>query len=80
MKKKIYTVVGLIIVMTILTVTATFAQSATKAKAHIPFDFSVKNQTITAGDYVMNRQDDIAKITRRTQFGKGILKQPIGEK
>lgn len=58
MKKQIYTFVGLIIVMTILTVTATFAQSATISRAHIPFDFSARNQTVTAGDYVINRQDD----------------------
>ncbi len=58
MKKQIYTFVGLIIVLTISSVTAIHAQSATTAKAHIPFDFSVKNQTMTGGDHVINRLDD----------------------
>lgn len=34
------------------------AQSVKAVKAHIPFDFSVRNQTIAAGDYVINQQDD----------------------
>ncbi len=58
MKKQIYTFVGLIIVLTISSVTAIHAQSATTARAHIPFDFSVKNRTISAGDHVINRLDD----------------------
>ncbi len=58
MKKQIYTFVGLIIVLTISSVTAIHAQSATTAKAHIPFDFSVRNRTISAGDHEINRLDD----------------------
>lgn len=58
MKKQIYTFIGLIILLTISSATAAYAQSATTARAHIPFEFSVKNKTIAAGDYVINRQDD----------------------
>ena len=58
MKKQIYTFIGLIIILTISSVTATHAQSATTARAHIPFEFSVRNRTIAAGDYVIIRQDD----------------------
>ncbi len=58
MKKQIYTFIGLIIVLTITSVTAIHAQSATTAKAHIPFDFSVRNQTITAGNHEINRLGD----------------------
>ncbi len=62
MKKQIYTFVGLIIVLTISFVTAIHAQSATTAKAHIPFDFSVRNQTIAAGDHVINRLGDNSAV------------------
>jgi len=62
MKKQIYTFVGLIIVLTISSVTAIHAQSATTAKAHIPFDFSVRNQTIAAGDHVINRLGDNSAV------------------
>jgi len=62
MKKQIYTFVGLIIVLTISSVTAIHAQSATTAKAHIPFDFSVRNQTIAAGDHVINRLGDSGAV------------------
>lgn len=58
MKKQIYTFVAILIGLTVSSVTVIRAQSATTGKAHIPFDFSVKNQTIAAGDYVINRQDN----------------------
>lgn len=58
MKKQIYTFIGLIIVLTISSVTAIHAQSATTGRARIPFDFSVRNQTISAGDYLIKRQND----------------------
>jgi hypothetical protein len=58
MKKQIYTFVGLIIVLTISSVTATFAQSVRAMKADIPFDFSVRNQTVAAGNYMINQQDN----------------------
>jgi hypothetical protein len=62
MKKQIYTIVGLIIMMTGVTVTTTFAQFAPTAKAHIPFDFSVINRTITAGDFAIKRLDDQGRV------------------
>jgi len=62
MKEQIYTFGGLIIVLTISSVTAIHAQSATTAKAHIPFDFSVRNQTIAAGDHVINRLGDSGAV------------------
>ncbi len=62
MKTKIYTFIGLIIVLTISSVTAANAQSAATARANIPFDFSVKNKLIPAGGYVMSRQDDRGNI------------------
>jgi len=62
MKKQIYAFVGLIIFLTISSVTAISAQSATTAKAHIPFDFSVRNQTIAAGDHVIDRLGDNSAV------------------
>ena len=62
MKKQIYTFVGLIIVLTISSVTSIHAQSAMTAKAHIPFDFSVRNRTISAGDHLINRMDDRGSV------------------
>lgn len=58
MKKQIYTFIGILIVLTVSSVSAVYAQSATTGKSHVPFDFSVRNQTIAAGDYMINRQDD----------------------
>lgn len=56
MKKQIYTFIGLIIVLTISSLTSIHAQTATTVRAHIPFEFSVRDKTMTAGDYVINRQ------------------------
>lgn len=62
MKKQIYTFVGLLIFLTISSVNAIYAQSGTIVRAHIPFDFSVKEKTIPAGDYVINRADDGGRV------------------
>ena len=58
MKKQIYTFIALLIILTISSVTASQAQSVTTAKAHIPFEFGVRNQTIAAGDSVIKRLDN----------------------
>lgn len=58
MKKQIYTYIGLIVILTVSSVSAIRAQSQTIAKINIPFEFSVRNQTIKAGRYVINRNDD----------------------
>ena len=55
MKKQISTFVGLLIVITVLSITAIHAQSPTTGRAHIPFDFSVGNQRVAAGDYAIER-------------------------
>ena len=55
MKKQISTFVGLLIVVTVLSITAIHAQSPTTVRAHVPFDFSVGNRTIAAGDYAIER-------------------------
>lgn len=62
MKKQIYTFIGLIIALTIFSATAVQAQLRTTAKARIPFEFSVKNRTVAAGDYLINRQDDGGEV------------------
>src|SRR5437762_14141693 len=59
MKKQIYTFVGLLVVITVLSITAIHAQSPTTGKAHIPFDFSVGNKTIAAGDYAIERINSV---------------------
>lgn len=71
MKKQIYTFIGLIIVLTITSVTAIHAQSSTTSKSHIPFEFSVKNRTIAAGDYVISGQDNSSEMwTLRSRDSK----------
>lgn len=57
MKKQIYTFIGLLVVLTVTSAIAVHAQSVTTARANIPFDFEVRNQTIAAGDCVIKRQD-----------------------
>ena len=75
MKKQIYTFVGLIIVLTIASVSAIHAQSESSARARIPFDFSVRNQTISAGDYSIQRQDDKGKAwsLRRDDYRQTVV-------
>ena len=58
MKKQIYPIIAILIVLVASAVTAVRAQSTANARAHIPFDFSVNNKTMKAGDYVINRRDD----------------------
>lgn len=55
MIKQILNIVGLLTILVGLSVTATYAQSV--ERVHIPFDFSVQNNTIPAGNYVINRND-----------------------
>jgi hypothetical protein len=62
MIKQLYTFVGLLFVLTISSAIGVHAQSKMTAKASIPFDFSVKNQTMTAGDYVINQADDQGSV------------------
>lgn len=75
MKKQIYTFVGLIIFLTVSSVTAIHAQSVTTARAHVPFDFSVKNRTVSAGDFLIDRQDDRGSVwsLRHRDNAEGVL-------
>lgn len=75
MKKKIYTFVGLLFVLMISSATIARAQSVKAVKAHIPFDFSVRNKTIAAGDYVINRQDDqgLVWLLRNKNSGQQVI-------
>jgi hypothetical protein len=73
MKKQIFTFVGLIIVLTVFSVTAIQAQSGTTGKAHIPFDFSVGNRTIAAGDYVIETTNSVWRLRGVDNYRKIFL-------
>ena len=55
MIKRILKIVGLLTILAGLSVTAAYAQAV--ERVNIPFDFSVQNKTIPAGDYVVSRTD-----------------------
>lgn len=54
MKYRIFTIVGLCFVLGIL---ATGARAQVVGRAQIPFDFSVRNKTVSAGKYLVSRND-----------------------
>lgn len=83
MKNQIYTYVGLIIVLTISSVTAIQAQTATgggAARANIPFDFSVRNQTVSSGDYEIRKQNNQGSVwsLRTSDNRQSVILLPTG--
>jgi hypothetical protein len=77
MNKQILNIIGLLIILAGLSVTATYAQSV--ERVHIPFDFSVQNKTIPAGNYVINRNDSqgMVWIISNNDTGRAML-LPLG--
>lgn len=68
MKNHIYKIVGLLAAMTTLAVSGAQAQVTTKA--HVPFDFSARGQSISAGDCLMTRISEQA-ISVRSKTANG---------
>jgi hypothetical protein len=80
MKKQILNIVGLLIILTGMTVSTTYAQSI--VKVDIPFDFNVQNKTVKSGNYRISRNDSQGWIwlLDNTDTGKRVvLLQAIAE-
>ena len=74
MKRRAYTVIGLVVLIGSMAL-ATQAQSVRRTMfANIPFDFSVGNKKLPAGDYTVvqvNPASDQAVLQPRSKDGRG---------
>jgi len=57
----------------VLAATPTFAQSGPAVTADIPFEFSVANRTLPAGEYTVKAGPNTASILVRNDKGKGAV-------
>jgi hypothetical protein len=57
----------------VLAAAPTFAQSASAVTADIPFEFSVANRTMPAGEYTVKAGPNIGSILVRSDKGKGAV-------
>src|SRR5437660_1547681 len=81
MKKQVYTMIALIVLVGSMAVAAQAQTSgAVELRAHIPFDFKVGNKTMPAGEYTLSRINpsaDTAVLNLRSKDGRANVNLPI---
>ena len=72
MKKQAYTIMTITMLVGIMSISARAQNNATRLSANIPFEFSVGNQTMPAGEYTItctNPTSDLKVLQLRTRDG-----------
>lgn len=73
MKRQMYITITMVALMIVVGLSTTKAQTATRLIAHIPFEFSVGNRILPAGEYAVhctNPASDLKVLQLRSSDGR----------
>lgn len=75
MRKQLFATLATLSILCALTIVSVQAQSRTRIRAHIPFDFQVGEKTLPAGDYTVKRLSANALLVESASGEQSVIAQ-----